>query len=61
MDRRPYDPEGLYYYGQALEGLGETARRARDVRARGGGRSYGAALSPPLHRPWSRLAQKRLA
>jgi tetratricopeptide (TPR) repeat protein len=27
-NRRPYDPEGLYYYGQAMEGLGrkEEAR-----------------------------------
>ena len=32
-ERRPYDPEGLYYYGQALEGLGETAA-ARDAYAR---------------------------
>jgi predicted Zn-dependent protease len=22
VERRSYDPEGLYYYGQALEGLG---------------------------------------
>ncbi len=32
-ERRPYDPEGLYYYGEALEGLGEAAA-ARDAYAR---------------------------
>ena len=24
-ERRPFDPEGLYYYGQAMEGLGKAA------------------------------------
>ena len=32
-ERRPYDPEGLYYFGQALEGLGELAG-ARDAYSR---------------------------
>ncbi len=60
-ERRPYDPEGLYYYGQALEGLGETAA-ARDAFAR----AVEADRTAPRYRRrftarWSRLAQKRLA
>ena len=51
IERRPYDPEGLYYYGQALEGLGDTAARPRRLRPRRGGRPHRAALPPPLHRP----------
>jgi tetratricopeptide (TPR) repeat protein len=58
--RRPYDPEGLYYYGQALEGLAATAA-ARDA--------YAAAVEADRTAPryrrrytarWSRLAQKQL-
>jgi tetratricopeptide (TPR) repeat protein len=59
-ERRPYDPEGLYYYGQALEGLGETAA-ARDAYAR----AVEADRTAPRYRRrytarWSRLAQKQL-
>ena len=59
-DRRPYDPEGLYYYGQALEGLGDPAR-ARDAYAR----AVEADRTAPRYRRrhtarWSRLAQKQL-
>jgi tetratricopeptide (TPR) repeat protein len=59
-ERRPYDPEGLYYYGQALEGLGETAA-ARDAY----GRAVEADRTAPRYRRrytarWSRLAQKQL-
>jgi tetratricopeptide (TPR) repeat protein len=59
-ERRPYDPEGLYYYGQALEGLGETAA-ARDAYAR----AVEADRTAPRYRRrytarWSRLAQKHL-
>jgi tetratricopeptide (TPR) repeat protein len=59
-ERRPYDPEGLYYYGQALEGLGETAT-ARDAYAR----AVEADRTAPRYRRrytarWSRLAQKQL-
>jgi tetratricopeptide (TPR) repeat protein len=59
-ERRPYDPEGLYHYGQSLEGLGETAA------ARG---AYAAAVEADRTAPryrrrytarWSRLAQKQL-
>jgi len=60
-ERRPYDPEGLYYYGQALEGLGDSAA-ARDAFAR----AVDADRTAPRYRRrftarWSRLAQKRLA
>ncbi len=59
-ERRPYDPEGLYYYGQALEGLGDTAA-ARDAYAR----AVEADHTAPRYRRrytarWSRLAQKQL-
>jgi tetratricopeptide (TPR) repeat protein len=60
-DRRPYDPEGLYYLGQSLDGLGETAA-AREAYAR----AVEADRTAPRYRRrftarWSRLAQKRLA
>jgi tetratricopeptide (TPR) repeat protein len=59
-ERRPYDPEGLYYYGQALEGLGETSA-AREAYAR----AVEADRTAPRYRRrytarWSRLAQKQL-
>jgi Flp pilus assembly protein TadD len=60
VERWPYDPEGLLYYGQALEGSGDAAT-AREVYAR----AVEAARSAPryLRRStarWSRLAQKQL-
>jgi tetratricopeptide (TPR) repeat protein len=60
IERRPYDPEGLYYYGQSLEGMGQVAE-AREVYVR----SIEAARAAPLYlsraaAKWSRLAQKRL-
>jgi tetratricopeptide (TPR) repeat protein len=59
-ERRPYDPEGLYYYGRALEALGDPAA-ARDLYLR----AIEADRTAPRYRrrftaPWSRLAQKRL-
>jgi len=59
-ERRPYDPEGLYYYGQALEGIGEAAA-AREAYAR----AVEADRTAPRYRRrytarWSRLAQKQL-
>jgi tetratricopeptide (TPR) repeat protein len=59
-ERRPYDPEGLYYYGQALEGLGDAAS-ARDAYVR----AVDADHTAPRYRRrytarWSRLAQKQL-
>jgi len=58
--RRTYDPEGLYYYGQALEGVGDSsaAREAYE-------RAIESARTAPRFRQrytgrWSRLAQKQL-
>ena len=58
-ERREYDPEGLFYYGQALEGLGDLAG-AREMY----GRAMEAARTAPRFRRrvtarWSRLAQKQ--
>jgi len=59
--RREYDPEGLYYYGRALEGVGRIseARSAYE-------RAVEAAATAPHYRRhlvarWSRLAQKQAA
>lgn len=59
VERRPYDPEGLYYFGQALEGLGDV-EGARGMYAR----AVEAARTAPHYRrrytdTWSRLAQKQ--
>jgi tetratricopeptide (TPR) repeat protein len=60
VERRPYDPEGLYYYGQSLEGLGRFAE-AREIYARS---SEAADTAPAYLRrsaaKWSRLAQKQI-
>jgi tetratricopeptide (TPR) repeat protein len=58
--RRPYDPEGLFYYGQALEGLGRAAE-ARGIYQQ----AAEAARTAPRYRrrftaKWSRLAQKQI-
>ena len=45
VERRPYDPEGLFYYGQALEGLGKTAE-ARQMYER----AIEAARTAPRYR-----------
>lgn len=60
IERRPYDPEGLFYYGQALEESGRVAE-AREMFER----AIEAARTAPRYRrrltgKWSRLAQKRL-
>jgi tetratricopeptide (TPR) repeat protein len=59
VERRPYDPEGLYYYGQALEGLGKV-KEAREVYNRA---AEAASLAPSYLRSvaarWSRLARKQ--
>ena len=59
-ERRPYDPEGLFYYGQALEGLGRVAE-AREMYERA---SEAARTAPPYRRritaKWSRAAQKQI-
>jgi tetratricopeptide (TPR) repeat protein len=59
-ERREYDPEGLYRYGQVVEALGRSAE-ARDVYQR----AIEAARTAPRYRrrivaPWSRLAQRRV-
>ena len=58
-DRRAYDPEGLFHYGQALERLGNPAG-AREMYLR----AVEAARTAPRYRRrfiarWSRLAQKQ--
>lgn len=60
VDRRPYDPEGLFYYGEALEKLGEKAA-AREAWMQ----AVEADRSAPRYRRritarWSRAAQKGL-
>src|SRR5260370_31984864 len=60
VERRPYDPEGLYYYGLSLEQTGDAAR-ARELYER----AIEAARTAPHFRKrytaqWSRLAQKQL-
>lgn len=57
-DRRAYDPEGLYWYGQALEQSAQPAA-AREMY----GRAVESARTAPRYRraevaQWSRLAQK---
>lgn len=58
-DRREYDPEGLYFYGLAMERSGDVAA-ARSLYAR----AVEAARTAPRYRrrmtaQWSRLAQKQ--
>lgn len=60
IERRPYDAEGLFYYGQALESL-HHKDEAREAYAR----SVESARTAPRYRRrytarWSRLAQKQL-
>jgi tetratricopeptide (TPR) repeat protein len=60
VGKHAYDPEGLYYDGQALEGLA----RAGEARARYQ-QAIDAARTAPRYRrraiaKWSRLAQKQL-
>jgi predicted negative regulator of RcsB-dependent stress response len=60
IEKRPYDPEGLFYYGQALEGLGKTAEAREMYR-----RAIEAAATAPRYRrrftaQWSRAAEKQL-
>jgi tetratricopeptide (TPR) repeat protein len=60
IERRPYDPEGLFYYGQALEGLNKLDE-ARSAYARA---IEAARTAAPYRRRetarWSRLAHKQL-
>jgi tetratricopeptide (TPR) repeat protein len=59
VDRRPYDPQGLYYYGRVLEESGDPAG-AREAYAQ----AVEAARTAPRYRrrivaEWSRLAQRQ--
>jgi tetratricopeptide (TPR) repeat protein len=59
IDRRPYDPEGLFYLGEALERSGQTTQ-ARETYAA----AVEAVRTAPRYRRrvvarWSRMAQKQ--
>lgn len=61
IDRRPYDPEGLYYYGKTLEQL-EQRSEAREMF----GRCIEAVKTMPSYRyreqrKWDKLARDRLS
>ena len=61
LERRAYDPEGLYYYGKTLEQLGHPAE-AREMF----GRCIEAVKTMPSYRyreqrKWDKLARERLA
>jgi tetratricopeptide (TPR) repeat protein len=61
INRRPYDPEGLYYYGKTLEQLGRR-EEAREVFAR----CVEAVQTMPSYRyreqrKWDKLARDRLS
>ncbi|HZF41029.1 MAG TPA: tetratricopeptide repeat protein, partial [Blastocatellia bacterium] len=60
VDRRPYDPEGLYHFGETLRNLGE-AQRAQEMYKQ----CIQAVKTMPYYRrnevsKWSRLAQAKL-
>jgi len=60
VDRRPFDPEGLYYFGETLRNLGD-AERAQEMYKQ----CVQAVKTMPYYRrnevsKWSRLAQARL-
>lgn len=61
IDRRPYDPEGLYYYGKTLEQL-EQREQAREMFSR----CVEAVKTMPSYRyreqrKWDKLAKDRIA
>lgn len=60
VERRPYDPEGLYYYGKVLKEQGET-EKAREAFEQA---IESAKTSPDFRRhelrQWSKSAQKEL-
>jgi tetratricopeptide (TPR) repeat protein len=61
IDRRPYDPEGLYHYGKTLEQLGKP-EEAREMFAR----CVEAVKTMPSYRyreqrKWDKLARDRLS
>jgi thioredoxin-like negative regulator of GroEL len=61
VDRRPYDPEGLYQFGEALRNMGEE-QRAQEMYKQ----CIQAVKTMPYYRrnevsKWSRLAQAKLS
>jgi len=60
VERRPYDPEGLYYYGKVLQAQDET-EKSREMFERA---IEAAKTSPNFRnhelRQWSKLAQKEI-
>jgi tetratricopeptide (TPR) repeat protein len=59
IERRPYDPEGLYYYGKTLEQLGQ-----RDEAREAFGRCVEAVKTMPSYRyreqrKWDKLAREK--
>jgi hypothetical protein len=61
VDRRPYDPEGLYHFGEALRNMGEE-QRAQEMYKQ----CIQAVKTMPYYRrnevsKWSRLAQAKLS
>jgi hypothetical protein len=59
IDRRPYDPEGLYHYGKTLEQLGRP-EEAQEMFAR----CVEAVKTMPSyryreHRKWEQLSHKK--
>lgn len=60
VERRPYDPEGLYYYGKVLQGLGENEKARKQFE-----KAIESAKNSPdfrrrEQRQWSKLAEKEL-
>jgi tetratricopeptide (TPR) repeat protein len=60
IERRPYDPEGLYYLGQAWEGLGKKSE-AREAYTQA---AEAVRTAPRFRRrvvaKWSRLGQRQI-
>jgi hypothetical protein len=61
VDRRPVDPEGLYYLGRALKGLGNNNERAREMFEQ----AVDSVNSSPHYRrreiqKWRKLSEKEI-
>ena len=61
VERRPYDPEGLYHFGETLQQMGDS-QRARELYKQ----CVTAVKTMPYYRrsevsKWSRLAQTKLS
>jgi hypothetical protein len=61
IEYRAYDPEGLYYYGQARDRLGDSAQAAEMFQ-----RCIEAVKTMPHYRQgglrkWRKLAQEKLS